>query len=203
LERVLLKVLEEARMEVPDDPRYTFLGAEGTPVWILPQTQDTSLLYAGISSENKSSQSGWTGFGVSSQFLVRGVPSGTFQNNGVTLSLVEFSGPGQFHLYSTNAFGDPAIVFNTADGLTLADSRLFSPAGHVHFNWAFSEPGEYEIGLRASGTLISGGQYTESDITTFRFQVIPEPATGLAAILGGTVLLCVRRRSAGRRPQER
>jgi surface-anchored protein len=193
-DQVLLAVADAARVEVPDDPRYTaFLGPAGTPMWILPQTQDPSLLYAGMSTENKTSQSGWTGFGVSPDFLTRGVPSAVFKNNQITLSLDGFSGPGDFYLYSTSAFGDPTIVFNTSNGLDLSDSRLFSPGSHVHFNWAFSEPGEYEVSLRASGTLNAGNQFTESDVTTFRFLVVPEPAAAACAALGAVSLLLLRR----------
>jgi surface-anchored protein len=199
-ERVLLSVPEVAAVQVPEDPRYTaFLGAAGTTLWILPQTQDPSLLFAGTSTENKTSQTGWTGFGVSSDFLTRGVPSATFRNNQITLALADFSGPGDFHLYSTNAFGDPTVFFDTSDGLSLADSRIFSAGNHVHFNWAFSEPGEYEVALQAFGTLNAGSQFTESDVTTFRFVVAPEPsALALMGTATGLTLGRRRQRPAGR-----
>lgn len=198
-ERVAVEVPENARAEIPNDSRYTFLGPAGTSAYFLPQTQDPDLLYLGISTENKSSQGGWTGVGVPSAFLVRGVASGLFSSNRVTLRLASFSGPGAFFMYSTNAFGDPTVAFNTADGLSAADSRFFTPANHVHFNWAFTAPGEYTIGLRASGTLTATSQFTESDLTTFRFIVIPEPSSALL-LLGGA-LLSTRRRAAGKNQQ--
>lgn len=191
--RVTLSVRAVAEVEIPDDFRYTFLGAPGDTSWILPQSQDPALLYAGISTENKTSQSGWSSDGVGSSLLVRGVPASVFNGNKVTLHLETFSGPGDFHLYSTDAFGNPTVYFDTADGLSSLDFRELTPSNHVHFNWAFSEPGEYFVGLRASGTRVSGNLFLESDVTTFHFTVIPEPS---AAVLAGwaALALAARRR---------
>lgn len=192
-ERVLLEVVEAARVEVPDDPRYTdFLGPAGTSLWILPQGQETGVLYAGFSTENKASQTGWSGFGVTSPLLTRGVATGAFKNNQVTVSLVGFSGPGNFHLYSTDAFGNPTISFDTSNGLDFSDARIFTPGNHAHFNWAFSEPGEYALMLQASGTLEVGNELSESDVTTFRFVVIPEPGAAWMVLTGTSALFCLR-----------
>ena len=175
-ERVVLAAGISGRTNVPDDSRYTLLGPVGANVWVLPQSQDSELLFLGASLENKSSDPAWQGDGVEPGFLARGVASGLFQNNRVTLSLASFSGPGNFHLYFTDQFGDPTIYFNTSNGLSSADSRLFSPSNHVHFNWAFSSPGDYFVGLRASGTLVEGNVFTQSDVTMFHFVVVPEPS---------------------------
>lgn len=189
-ERSTLLVKAVAEVEIPDDDRYLFLGEPGASSWILPQSQDTELLYAGVSTENKTSQTGWQGVGVSSQFLVRGVPSGYFSGNKVTLTLASFSGPGNFHLYSTDAFGNPVVAFDTTDGLSSLDFREFTPSNHVHFNWAFSTPGDYYIGLQASGA--AGSSFFESDVTMFHFLVVPEPGT--AALAGLAVLVVSSRR---------
>ncbi len=186
-----LDALETSKVEVPNDARYSFLGPAGTEVFILPQTQESDMLYLGTSSENKTSQSGWQGFAVQSNLLVRGFATGVFQNNRVNLRLESFSGPGDFYLYSTNSFGDPTVFYNTANGLSLLDNRQMSPGNHTHFNWAFTESGEYTIGLRASATT-AGGTFTQSDLTEFTFRVIPEPSS--------TVLLALSVVALARRP---
>jgi surface-anchored protein len=186
--QVVLDAVEASRTELPDDERYAFLGPEGAFSYILPQTQEPGMLFLGTSSENKTAQAGWQGFGVATNLLARGFPSGTFQNNRVNLRLATFAGPGEFFLYSTNAFGDPTIFYNTANGLSLDDSRLMSPANHTHFNWAFTEPGEYVLGFQASATL-SNNTVTQSEITEIHFNVIPEPSSAALLMLAAATLL--------------
>lgn len=192
---VILHVPASAQFEVPDDPAYNFLGPAGAPIWVLPQVQEPGLLFLGFSTENKTSQSNWVAHNVSPDHLVRGIAPGTFLNNQITLRLESFSGPGDFSVFTTDSFGMPVIAFRTDDGLSSADSRTFTPSNHVHFNWSFSEPGTYIIGLRASGTLAGGGDVSSSDITYFRFDVIPEPGTGaLLAVVAGLFFARRRRR---------
>ncbi len=186
--QVVLDALESTKVAVPDDSRYTFLGPEGREVYILPQTQEPDMLFLGTSSENKTAQLNWQGVNVAPNLLVRGFATGTFSGNRVNLQLATFSGPGSFFLYSTTAFGDPTIYYNTANGLSLDDNRQMSPGNHSHFNWAFTEAGEYTIGLRASATT-TGGTFTESEITEFKFNVIPEPSSAALLALSGLALL--------------
>jgi len=193
-ERVILSVGLSAQTEIPADPDYSFLGAEGNPVWILPQGQDPELLYLGISTENRSLSGDWIGEGVEAPFLARGIPSGVFELNRVTLKLESFSGPGSFALYFIDSFSNPTVYMNTADGLSAADSRNLLPGNHTHFNWAFSAPGDYTLGFRAFGTLISGSEYTESDLTTFHFQVVPEPSSTLLCAFGLSLITLARPR---------
>lgn len=190
-ERVLLRGDESTRLEVPDDPRYSFLGIAGAFVWILPEASEDDLLTPGISTENRTAQTGWQGFGVSSNFLVQGVSSGVFLSNQITLTLASFSGPGNFFLFRTNGFGDPLLSFRTDDGLNSGDSLLFNSVTHGHYNWAFTAPGDYYLGIRASGTL-TGNQFTQSDVTTFRIHIVPEPSASLL-MLGSLSLLGNRR----------
>ena len=185
----VLYAFENSKVEVPNDSRYTFLGPVGSELYILPQTLEPDMLYLGLSSENKTSQTGWVGHGVEAGLLVRGFTTGTFQSNRVNLRLATFSGPGNFFLYSTNAFGDPTIFYNTANGLALDDNRQLSPGNHSHFNWAFTEAGEYTFGLIASATTTTGGTFTESELTEFTFNVIPEPSSAAALALSGLALL--------------
>lgn len=198
IERALIEAEENASTELPDDERYAFLGAAGEYVWILPEASDVGVITPGISTEPRA-QTGWSGDGVEPEFLVKGIPSSTFSNNRVALTLASFSGPGDFFLYRTDGFGNPLIAMRTDDGLSAGDSRLFNAGTHTHFNWAFTEPGEYLIGLQASGTLTAGNVFTESDVTTFRFSIIPEP-TSAALLATAAIALLQRRRRASMHP---
>ena len=192
---VVLRAGLEAQFPVPDDPAYSFLGTPGAPIWVLPQTQESDILYLGTSTENKSAQS-WTAHNVLTSLLAVGIPAGSFVSNQITLRLESFTGPGNFFVWTTDSFGDPSPrVFDTSNGLSAADQRTFTPGNHVHFNWAFTAPGTYEIGLRASGTLTGGNQFTQSDLTTFRFEVIPEPGSAALAFAGLFFLSLRRTRS--------
>lgn len=194
-DRVIIQAGLSARVEVPNIPGFSFLGSPATSVWVMPQTQDPELPYIGVSTENLTLQGGWSGDSVSSQLLVRGVSSGVFSGNQITLRLSAISGPGNFFLYSTDFSGQPVISMNTSDGLSTADARVFSPGTHSHFNWAFTAPGTYDLTFVASGVLASSGTLSQSTPTTFRFAIVPEPAT--AGLLGvGALLLASRRRSA-------
>jgi surface-anchored protein len=196
-ERVILHANEQTRITVPDDPRFAPLGAAGGSAWLLPDAPSTQVLAPGISTEVRSAQPGWTGDGVPAAFLAAGVPAGTFLNNRITLTLETFAGPGNFSLYRLSGFGDPIWYFRTDDGLSSADARTFTSNSHSDLNWAFTAPGDYFLGFRASGTL-TGGAASASDLTIFHFQVVPEPSA--AALLFSGLVLGRRRARRALRP---
>jgi len=189
-DQVLLLGTTNSRLLIPANPNFAFLGAAGDPVWILPQSQNAQVLFAGLSGENKSA-SGWEGIGVSSDFLVKGVTSGTFLGNQVLCTLESYSGPGNFFLYSNNQFGAPTIHMRTDNGLSSADAKTVGAGSHAHFNWAFTQPGTYAVGLRASGTLAANSVFSASELTTFTFFIVPEP--GVLGLLAAGGLLFFRR----------
>lgn len=156
---------------VPANAKFSFLGASGSSVWILPQVQESGLLFLGFGTEE--------------------LPSGLFTSDEVTLSLTAVRAPGQFSVYTVDAFGSPTVLLNSGDGITAADSIVLAAGGHEHVNWAFSTPGTYEVDFEASGTLADGSVFTSSGPITYTFTVsaVPEPGSFALMAMGGLGLL--------------
>ena len=74
---------DAARRQVPDDDRYSFVGAQpGEQVYVIPQTETKGVV--------------WPGWTTQDPGLVQKTP------RGVTLTLEQVQGPGQFTLYLEN-----------------------------------------------------------------------------------------------------
>jgi surface-anchored protein len=146
---VELVVSSGARTTVPSNAAYSFLGAPGDPVWILPQTQNANLLWPGWNATD--------------------VPSGVFGSNTLQMTLTSVTG-GELAIYSTG-LGGPTVLFDTDDsaGNGLPDTRPLAVGAHTHANWAFSSAGTYTVTFRVSGTLTNGT--TVSDDATYTFTV--------------------------------
>ncbi|MBB4908712.1 choice-of-anchor M domain-containing protein [Actinophytocola algeriensis] len=143
---VELRVLSGAKTTVPNNAAYSFLGTPGSTVWILPQTQNASLLWPGWNSTD--------------------VAGGVFQSNTLRFRLTGVTG-GQFAIYTTS-LGNPTVLFNSRDGLP--DSRSLATGAHAHANWAFSNAGTYTITFEVSGVLAASGA-TVSDQASYTFTV--------------------------------
>jgi len=132
-----------AEIAVPDPAGpYTFLGAPGSPVWLLPQVQNPNLLWPGLSTER--------------------IGAGVLQGNTVNWIVDSVSGPGSFHLYNTSAFGTPSVKFTSAQPWP---QTLASPVGsHAHFTWAFGALGTYTLNFRATATLADGTPVTSGPV---------------------------------------
>lgn len=138
---VTLEAVPASKKTVPASSAYAFLGSPGSPVWILPQSQASGILWPGFSTE--------------------GVPTGVLQNNSVTAKLISVTGPADFSTYTTNSFGSPTVWFDSGNGLP--DSRTVSVNSHSHANWAFEAAGTYTLvfevtATTSSGTAVSTGQ---------------------------------------------
>jgi surface-anchored protein len=147
---------------VPSGAQWSFLGAAGNPVWILPQNHDEDLLFLGLGTEE--------------------LASGIFAGDQVTLSLKAVSGPGNFAVYLTDMFGAPSVLMNSGDGITAGDAVTLAAGGHTHVNWAFSAPGVCQIDFEGSGTLAGSG-FTSSGNVTYTFAVVTVPEPGRLALL--------------------
>ncbi|GAA3685318.1 hypothetical protein GCM10022267_85130 [Lentzea roselyniae] len=138
---VTLEAVSASKTTVPASSAYSFLGSPGSPVWILPQSQASGILWPGFSTE--------------------GVPTGVLQGNSVTAKLISITGPADFSTYTTNAFGTPTVWFDSGNGLP--DSRAVAVNTHSHANWAFEAAGTYTLvfevtATTSAGTAVSTGQ---------------------------------------------
>jgi anchored repeat ABC transporter substrate-binding protein len=77
------------------------------------------------------------------------IEEGILDDDLVTLSLADVVGPGDFALYVTHTLGDPEVYMDTGDGIGTEDAIRLRAGAHTHLNWAFAEPGSYELTLRA------------------------------------------------------
>ncbi len=160
-------------------------AAQGEDIWVLPQSQNPTLLFLGIGAEetDPADFNGWDP-GDSRIF------AGPF--DWLRLNLEGVSGPGHFSVYSD----DSTIWMSTASAPADGNSLYILQGGHAHFNLAFTEIGIYEVDFSVTAN-IDGIGITTSPITTYTFGVetVPEP-TSAALLLGAAGLLALRRRKA-------
>ncbi|WP_170208505.1 TIGR03773 family transporter-associated surface protein [Micromonospora pisi] len=141
--QVVFQLKPAAAVTVPPGGQFDFLGAASSTVWQIPQTQNQNLLWAGWNTEElKASQ----------------------VSGPVTWKLSGVSGPGAIAVYQLDAFGKPAVVFNSADGLP--DSYDIALGTHAHGNWAFTKQGVYRLTFTHSAKLASGTTSTDTQVMT-------------------------------------
>jgi surface-anchored protein len=169
----ILQVGTVASGTVPANPLFSFLGAAGSPVWILPNTQNPNLIFLGFGAEE--------------------LETGLFVGDSVNMALSSISGPGEFAVFDFDFFGNPTALMNTRDGITAGDSVSLVAGAHNDLNWAFSAPGTYTVNFEASGTLVDGNVFTASGPVAYTFQVVPEPSSMALAGVGALALLLVRK----------
>lgn len=139
---VVLQALPESETAVPDDERFSFLGEPGAPVWVLPQTQNPDLLFAGLSAED--------------------VAPGATEGDIVRFELIDLQGPGDFSVFDVDANGAPVIRFDSGDGEP--DVTEISAGSHVHTNWAFEAPGDYVATIEVSTILVDGTEISSGPL---------------------------------------
>lgn len=140
LSTTMYHALPAAAITVPEDPAYAFLGPAGSSTFVLPQVQQTGLLWPGWNTEEIT----------------------TAQVSGpVTWTVHGVQGPGRFALFTTNSFGAPSVLFNSDDGLP---DRVDVPLGtHAHGNWAFSAAGLYNLDIEMAVTTAAGTRLTDRE----------------------------------------
>ncbi|AUS77371.1 hypothetical protein C1701_02175 [Actinoalloteichus sp. AHMU CJ021] len=145
LDDVVLHVTDLATAEVPEDEAFSFLGAPGDEVWLLPQAQVEGVLWPGWNTQD--------------------AEVATRVAREVTWSLHGVEGPGEFALFLNGSFGEPDPVFDSREGFPQASGVEVNT--HVHGNWAFLEPGAYLLDIEMSARLADGEEV--SDRRTLRF----------------------------------
>ena len=140
LENVVVQANDAAVVSVPSDPSYAFLGTPGAKVWVIPQVQQTGVVWPGWNTQDP-------------EVAARVDREVTWKLNGV-------EGPGAFTLFLNSDFGKPAPVF---------DSRKPFPQEtgvdvntHVHGNWAFASPGTYLLDITMTAKLTDGSTVTDT-----------------------------------------
>lgn len=168
ISEVIVRASEESMLTLPIP--FAPLGASiGDTVWVLPEVQNPALPFLGLATEELS-MADWGSI--------------TFTLGSVTSP----SGSGNFALWQSGSFGETLLRMSTAD--PGADQVVLLPGSHSHYNWGFTEPGNWEIEITVSGTHATDGFVSSTE--TLNFQVIPEPSTALTGAIG--VLGLLRRR---------
>lgn len=147
----------------------------GSGLWRLPENNNPLLPFLGFGAEELSAGD-WLG--------------------NLSYSLVGVSSPsgnGQFSVYQSDGLGGWNFFMSTADGgITGADKIEIAAEGHDHYNFTFSEAGNWTVDLVATGTHAVDGTQT-SGMFSFNFVVTPEPSRSLFAMIGLTAMLGRRR----------
>ena len=144
-----------AQLAVPGNPNFAFLGSPGAPIWILPQSQNVTLPYLGISAED--------------------IPNGVFTDP-MELELVSVEGPGNFFAWSVSGAGNPpTIKFIATNGIVSPQFKIANPfiGSHEHNNWAFSTNGLYRVTFRANGRFLGDTTNTIGRDVAWSFQILP------------------------------
>jgi surface-anchored protein len=150
--QTILYARSQSQTTVPSNPSFSFLGNPGDPIWILPQTQNSNLLWLGWNTED--------------------IPTGIFTGNTVSWRLIAVEGPGDFFLYTVGSTGQVTVLFNSKNGIDGNDVVTLSVPSHAHGNWAFNAQGIYRVYFEATATRLSGSQPATSGVVAYHFQVV-------------------------------
>ncbi len=133
---VVWHAVDAAKLQVPDDPQFAFLGRPGSQVWVLPQVQRPGVLWPGWNTQDPQ--------------------VATTVNREVTWTLHGVTGPGAFVLFANADFGTPRVLFNSTRPVP---QRTGIDVGtHVHGNWVFTAPGSYLLDVAMSARTRDGRQ---------------------------------------------
>jgi surface-anchored protein len=167
---VLLEFLPEAKKVQTSDSRFAFTGAQpGDPIWIVPiSPRDPNLLQLGVSGERINS-----GVLGSYQETDPRLSGDDFPFPWIRLDLIDIQGPGYFSVWQTDSFGTPTVWIATA-GNPNSNTFFAAPGGHVDYNWAFTQPGDYYVDFQASA-ILPDGTPVQSRVTRYHFQVDDTP----------------------------
>ena len=144
-----------AQISVSSNPNFAFLGSPGSPIWILPQSQNVTLPYLGISAED--------------------IPGSVFEDP-MQLELVSVEGPGNFFAWSVSGAGNPPnIKFIATNGVVSPQFNKATPSigSHEHNNWGFSTNGLYRVTFRVNGKFLGDTTNTLGRDVAWSFKILP------------------------------
>ena len=168
-----LAVAPNARFVRPaslSDPSYDVLGPVGAATYVLPETQNSDIVWPGLSTE-----------GIDYAALPEGAD--------LTLHLAQAPAGARVAFFQGGTFGAGAKVhFDSTKGDGVVHT---TEATHMHGNWVFSAPGTYriEVGARSgervlaepqSFTVIVRGGHHEQPAPTPGDEPVPTPSPGPA-----------------------
>ena len=168
-----LAVAPNARFVRPaslSDPSYDVLGPVGTATYVLPETQNSDIVWPGLSTE-----------GIDYAALPEGAD--------LTLHLAQAPEGARVAFFQGGTFGAGAKVhFDSTKGDGVVHT---TESTHMHGNWVFSAPGTYriEVGARSGErvlaepqgfTVIVRGGHHEQPAPTPGDEPVPTPSPGPA-----------------------
>jgi surface-anchored protein len=154
-DQVYIRAGTNAQLTIPSNPNFAFLGTPGDPIWILPQSQNTSLPYLGLSAED--------------------IPLGVFDGP-LNFELIAVEGPGNFFAWANSGAGQPPVVkFICTNGVVSPQHNVMNPltGSHEHYNWGFTSNGLYRVTFRATGQRIGESTNLIGRDVAWSFQILP------------------------------
>lgn len=125
---LVIRVNDHSLVDIPHDEQFNFLNAAGSQAYVVPQTQLSSVV--------------WLGFSTQDPQAVAAMGRGGY------LELLHASGPGSFQLFTHNSFDKPIELWDSND---TSQKRFFLDANtHTHANWVFDKPGMYYLDIAFS-----------------------------------------------------
>jgi surface-anchored protein len=162
--KVLFYVSPAARVTMPDNGDYAFIGADpGSTIWVLTQVFDPAHLSVGVSAEEISADT-FASYYESDPRVQHTAPW-------VKLTMKAVRGPGQVSVWQPTAFGQPVVWIATSDGIDDNDALFVAASIDADFNWAFTAPGVHEIDFVASAYLPGEEEPVYSEVVTYTFGV--------------------------------
>ncbi|MFB9618321.1 choice-of-anchor M domain-containing protein [Brooklawnia cerclae] len=164
-DETVLRVLDAGELTVPDDPAYSFIGADpGATVWVVPQTQNPEVV--------------WLGWNTQDPDVMATI------DRGITLSLTGVQGPGVVTTYlQSGSFGTPQLLWDSR--VTDSQPVWVDVNTHTHANWVFTAPGVYLLRLTAEADLVDGSHVSDTQLIRFAVGTSTSVDEALAATWQG------------------
>lgn len=149
LDDVVLQVHDAGALDLPDDPAYSFTGADaGQKVWSVPQTEIPGVVWVGWNTQDP--------------------PVVQTATRGVTLRVHSIQGPGKMSLFlQPGNFEPPQVLVDPK--VSQPQDIFVEPNTHTHANWVFTAPGVYLVDLEVRAETPEGKTYSSS--VTVRYSV--------------------------------